>query len=163
MKAWFAGLESREQSLIVAAAIILLCLLLYLGVWQPWQNNLHQLRAEVTQQEQNLAAMQVMADQVKALQTAGKGSVSTRSGQSLLGLVDSGARSRGLGKAMKRVQPDGSQRVRVWLEDASFDVLMDWLVSLQQGQGVTISSAVFEATGKDNGLVNARLVIETAG
>jgi general secretion pathway protein M len=74
--------------------------------------------------------------------------------------IDRTAKASRLADAMKRLQPDGDDRVRVWLEDASFDDVMQWLYNLEQRQGVRAVSAVFEAKDQP-GRVDGRLVFET--
>jgi general secretion pathway protein M len=158
VKTWFAGLDPRERRLVMAAAALLLVLLLYVGLWEPLVNNVDRLRSSTAQQQSVLSWMQQAAQEVKQLR--GGGTVARpATGQSLLSLVDSSAKAGRLGTALKRVQPDGEQRVRVWLEAASFDDLVRWLTTLQQRQGVHVVSSVFEA--KDEvGRVDARIVFE---
>jgi general secretion pathway protein M len=158
MKAWFAGLDPRERRLVIMAAALLGVLLLYVGLWEPLVNSVDRLRSSTAQQQSVLAWMQQAAQEVKQLR--GGGTVARpATGQSLLSLVDSSAKSGRLGTALKRVQPDGEQRVRVWLEAASFDDLVRWLATLQQHQGVHVVSSVFEAK-EEAGRVDARIVFE---
>ena len=79
------------------------------------------------------------------------------SGQSLLSLVDRTAKSGRLGTALKRVQPDGDEKVGVWLEAANFDDLVRWLAALETRHGVRVVSSVFQAL-EASGSVDARLV-----
>jgi general secretion pathway protein M len=159
MKAWFAGLDPRERKLVIAAAALLLVLLLYVGLWEPLVSNVERLRTSTAQQQAVLSWMQQAAREVKQLRGGGSSVAKPASGRSLLSLVDSSAKTGRLGTALKRVQPDGEKRVRVWLESASFDDLVRWLNTLQQRQGVQVVSSVFEA--KENaGRVDARIVFE---
>jgi len=58
-------------------------------------------------------------------------------------------------------QPDGEKRVRVWMEAASFDDVMRWLVLLDTRYGVRIENSVFEMK-QESGRVDARLVFEAS-
>ena len=60
------------------------------------------------------------------------------------------------------MQPDGSNRARVWLEGASFDHIVRWMDGLQRKQGVRVVSSVFDAL-EEKGRVDARLVFESGG
>ena len=57
---------------------------------------------------------------------------------------------------MKRVQPDGTNKARVWLENANFDVVIGWLEELERRYGVTVETVTFEKQ-QEAGLVDARI------
>ena len=82
-------------------------------------------------------------------------------GRSLLSVADSTARAGGLATALKRVEPEGGNSVRVWLDGAPFDVLVKWLVTLSTQHGVDANSATLERS-ETAGQVNARLTLEAA-
>ena len=64
-------------------------------------------------------------------------------------------------QALKRVEPEGSNSVRVWLEGAPFDVLIKWLGTLSTQHGVDADTVTLERI-EAAGLVNARLMLEAA-
>ena len=80
-------------------------------------------------------------------------------GRSLLSVTDGSARTAGLGDALKRVEPDGSTGVRVWLEGAPFDSVIGWLRVMSSSYGVDVDSASIERTATA-GRVNARLSLQ---
>jgi general secretion pathway protein M len=159
MKAWFAGLEANERRLIMIAAPLVLLMLLYVGIWEPLVNKVDALRVSTAEQESLLVWMRGAAQEVKQLRGRGGQPARPASGQSLLSLVDRTAKSGRLGPALKRVQPDGDQKVRVWLESASFDDVVRWLTSLETRHGVYVESSVFQAL-EVTGRVDVRLVFE---
>ena len=161
MKAWFASLEANERRMLMIAAPMLLLMLLYVGVWEPLTNKVDDLRVSTTEQESLLAWMRGAAQEVKQLRgRSGQGQrAKPTTGESLLSLVDSTAKSGQLGTALKRVQPDGEQKVRVWLETASFDDVVRWLTALETRHGVHVVSSVFQAV-EATGRVDVRLVFE---
>jgi general secretion pathway protein M len=81
-------------------------------------------------------------------------------GQSLLGVIDQTAKSSGLGAAMKRVKPEGENKVSVWMEDAAFDDMVRWLETLRRTYGVEIDNIIVDRKNVA-GKVDAR--IEFAG
>ena len=107
--------------------------------------------------------MEQSAEEAKQLQSKLKasGSSGRTKGQSLLGIIDRTAKTGKLGKSVKRVQPDGQTKARVWMENASFDSMVNWLEKLQRQQGIRIVTSVIEKQDEP-GLVNARLVLEGA-
>jgi general secretion pathway protein M len=157
MKEWFLGLEQREQKLIGGGAIILLLLLLYSIIWEPIASAYTELGDSVRQQQETLAWMQQAAAQVKTLQRSRGGSAGGLAGRSLLAVVDQSARSGGLGNAIKRIEPDGSKGVKVWLEGAAFDPMILWLGKLVKSFRIEPSMITLEPIG--GGRVNARLTL----
>ncbi len=162
MKAWLAGLEPRERYMVLGGAALLAVLLVYVALWEPLVNKVERLRASTAEQQLTLAWMRSAAQEARRLRGAGGGAKTIASGQSLLSLVDRTAKAGRLGGALKRVQPDGDNKVRVWLEGAGFDDLIRWVAQLERRQGITVESSVFEAR-EDSGRVDGRLVFEVAG
>lgn len=161
MKAWFMSLEANERRMLLGGGGLLLVMFLYLGIWEPMTSKVDSLRVSTVEQTSLLAWMRGAAQEVKKLRGRGGQQAKPVSGGSLLSLVDRTAKSGRLGTALKRVQPDGDAKVRVWLEAASFDDLVRWLTALETRHGVQVESSVFQAL-EASGSVDARLVF-TAG
>ncbi len=160
MKTWFNGLEANERRMLMVAAPLLLAMLFYVGAWEPLNDTVDSLRVSTAEQQSLLAWMHSAAREVKQLRARSTQRAKPASGGSLLSLVDRTAKSGRLGPALKRVQPDGDDKVRVWLESASFDDMVRWLIVLQNRHGVRVVSSVFQAL-EETGRVDARLVFET--
>lgn len=156
MKEWFEKLEVRERRLIIGGAVTLLLMSIYFLAWAPFINGLHDLRESTQRKQGELAWMQNAAKEVKQLQATRRVPARFASGQSLLGVIDRSAKAKKLGDALKRVQPDGTSKARVWLEDADFDVVIGWLEELETRQGVSIEIITFEKQ-EEAGLVDARI------
>jgi len=162
MKAWFMGLEANERRIMIGGGGLLLVMLLYVGIWEPITNKMDALRVSTAEQQSLLAWMRGAAQKVKQLRGHAGRPVRPASGGSLLSLVDSTAKSGRLGGALKRVQPDGDAKVRVWLEAANFDDLVRWLTTLETRHGVHVESSVFQALDTP-GRVDGRLVFTAGG
>ncbi len=161
MKEWLASLEQRERHLVISGAVLLGLMLIYIVVWEPLTNTVDNLRVSTTEQASTLQWMQQAAQEVKKLRGSGSKRAKSTGGQSLLSVIDRTAKSGRLGVSLKRVQPDGEKRVRVWMEAANFDDVMRWLVLLNTRHGVSIENSVFEVK-QEPGRVDARLVFEAA-
>lgn len=160
IRTWLEGLDQRERRLVITGAALFVILILYVAIWEPLTNSVENLRTTSRDQQATLGWMKQAAAEIQQLRGK-KGRSQATSGQSLLTLVDRTAKSSGLGTAMKRVQPDGEKKVRVWMEGASFDDVIRWLVQLESRHGVGIESTVFEL--KENaGRVDAQLVLEAS-
>jgi general secretion pathway protein M len=161
MKDWFFGLERRERMLVIAGGAVLLLLLLYVLIWDPIASGYRELKTSVAEQKQTLAWMKQASAQVKSLQRSSGVNARGLGGRSLLAVVDQSARSDGLGSSIKRIEPDGSKGVKVWLEGAAFDPMILWLGKLTKTYQIETSIITIEPQG--GGRVNARLTLLEPG
>ena len=162
MKAWFESLDLRDRRMLIIGSALLGVMLFYVLVWEPLEDGVETLRKSNAEQQTRLQWMQQAVVEVKQLRGSSGRPAQLARGESLLAAIDRAASSNQLADALKRVQPDGSERARVWLEGASFDRLVHWVDSLQRQQGVRVVSRVFEAR-EEVGRVDARLVFEIGG
>lgn len=144
-KRWLQ-LDSREQMVVLALAILLAVVFLVFAVWMPSHKGAEKARAEYESNRQTLLWIQANADQVR--------SSSAGSGGSVLGDVNSSAGSNGL--VLSRVEPEGDATVRVWIEQADFNKVAAWLSQLKS-QGVSIGEAQIEK--KETGGVSGRFTL----
>lgn len=154
---YWSQLRRREQMLLASAGVVIGLLLIYLLVWEPQRERSDELKQLVKQQQALHAWMVNAAAEAKALQGQASSGGKISAGQSLLGVIDQTAKRGGLGSAVKRVEPDGSTRARVWLEAAKFDDVLRWLHTVQKRYSITVDSAIIDR-GPSPGLVTARLV-----
>ncbi len=157
MKDWFMGLELRERKLVAGGAAVLLLLMFYLMVWEPIAVAYDDLQKNVAAQQETLDWMKQASRKVKALRGSSKSGAKSLGGRSLLAVVDQSARSGGLGSAIKRVEPDGSKGVKIWLEGVAFDPMVLWLGTLSRTYQIDTSVITIEPQGE--GRVNARLTL----
>lgn len=157
MKDWFMGLEIRERKLVAGGAAVLVLLMFYLMIWEPVAVAYDDLKKNVAAQQETLDWMKQASRQVKALRGSSQGGTRSLGGRSLLAVVDQTARSGGLGSAIKRVEPDGSKGVKIWLEGAAFDPMVLWLGALSRTYQIDTSVITIEPQGE--GRVNARLTL----
>lgn len=157
MKDFFARLSERERLLLSLAGFVLLVVLVYSLLWRPFGQRVERLNQRVEQQQSLLAWMQESALKVQQLRHQ-SGPQRGVLQQSLLSVVDQTIRRSGLSQSLKRVEPDGADKVKVRLEQAGFDDMVKWLESLQRINGVTVQSITIDRL--DNvGVVNARLTL----
>ena len=158
MKNWFMNLETRERLFLLGGAAVLLLLLLYVGVWQPLWRSVDSLRDTVREERSTIQWMLSSAAEIRGLQAGAGGQKTGLGGRSLLAVVDQSARSEGLGPVLKRVEPEGNDAVRVWLENAPFDALITWIANLSRQQGVAVRAITVERVPTD-GWVNSRVTL----
>ena len=159
MKALLANLSPRERrAIIVGIAAALFLTLLF--TWMTLDRRVQRLETVVHDQKTLDQWMHLAAQQVAQLRGAqSPGQSRGAGGRSLLAVVDQTAKQSGLGGAIKRVEPDKEDRVRVSLEQVAFDDMVRWLSSLRQSYAVNVDTVTIDRQPQP-GLVNANLVLK---
>ena len=161
MKAWLENLDPRERMMVAAGGALLVLFLLYIMIWSPLHSGYDSIKETVEEQRATALWMQQSAQTLKGLKGRAGSAAQGLGGRSLLSVADSTARAGGLGPALKRVEPEGSDSVRVWLDGAPFDVLVKWLGTLSTIHGVNAETVTMERSDA-TGRVNARLTLQAS-
>lgn len=155
LRAWYGGLQPREQRVVAAGAVALAALILVLGVLLPLHSAVSDALKRADSRREDYAWMQVNAAEVQS----GNGTIYNDTGEAPMVVVDRVGREAGLGGALKGTQPSG-KGVRVQLESAPFDTLVSWLATLDQRYGLAIDSITIDRTARP-GMVNANITFST--
>lgn len=153
---WLDKLAPRERWMVMGGALFALVALIFaLGILPVY-------RARDAAAERLAEQRQLLADIEQVARRFGPQSPATgatpTSNESVLVLIDRSTRERGLSSYLKRNQPEGTDGVRLRMENAPFDELLLWLSDVQSGQGFAAVSASFDPAGEP-GRVNANLVL----
>ena len=151
----FEALQPREQLLVGIAGIVIAIAVIYAGIWQPFARARIRNAAELEAARAIANSLVVAQAEVQARGQRGGGPI-VGADVSLLTAVDQASKNGTLTKPPSRLQPDGENQARVWLEDVQFDVLLRWMYELQNNYGLKIDVADIERQ-PTSGLVNARL------
>ncbi len=164
IKDWFLQLAPRERVMVLVCGVVIVLALIWQLLINPLFINTAKLDTRVADKTAQLTALQEQASQVwVADSTSGASSAAPTGGanQSIVVIIDRTTRSRQLAQHLKRNQPDGNSGVRLRLEGAPFDTLMEWLGELKNTYGMTVTSANFDEAG--TGRVNCSVVIVRSG
>jgi general secretion pathway protein M len=151
LQVWYAGLQQREQRVVAIGGVVVAVLILVLGVLLPLQSALSSAVKRNQTEREDLAWMQVNAPEIRA---AGN-QLPADTGEAPVVLVDRVGREAGLASALRGTQPNGSG-VRVQLEAAPFDTLINWLATLDERYGFAIESITVDRAARP-GVVNASI------
>lgn len=164
MNEWWRGLNTREQRMVLIGGIAVVLMVVYFGVWEPVQAQKKNLEKAVLEQHAVRDWMQQAAAEIDLLRGRSKRNSRTAGspGRSLLAVVDQTAKRGKLGPALRRVEPEGTSAVRVWLDQASFDDTMRWLTGLQRDHGIFVSTITVDRQDA-SGIVNVRLSLQGIG
>ena len=160
LRARFEALQPREQVLVAVGGLVAALALVYLLLWQPFALSRDHRAAELARAR----ALAAEIEQIGALAQqshANGGGLVVGPGVSLLSAVDQASKDGVLGKPLSRVNPDGDNQVRVWVEDAQFDNVVRWMDDLQNRYGVHIDNVAVERRSTA-GTVNARMTLVRA-
>lgn len=151
LRAWYGGLQEREQRMVAVGSVILAILILVFGILMPLQSAVSNSVARNATKREDLAWMQVNAAEVRS--AGNQGAADT--GEAPVVLVDRVGREAGLAGALRGTQPNGTG-VRVQLEAAPFDALVTWLATLDERYGLGIESITLDRAARP-GVVNASI------
>lgn len=156
MKNWYLSKDPTERIILLFVGVIIVLALFYLLVWSPisisHNHNLKQLESK----RQLLGWMQNTSIEIRALQNSSPAG-NTRSGP-LLSTVDATIKSSGMAESMKRLEPQGNNKVQIWFENTGFDALVLWLGTLANQYQIQVDSINIDRQ-PESGKVNARLVL----
>lgn len=160
MKQWYVSLAPRERVMVAAAALAAAIALIYVALWEPLAAAVVRLEQSVQTDRELKQWMQQSAAEVQRLRGAGGGAAAPGGATSLLAVADATLREAQLSPAVRRIQPEGEDVVRVVLEQAAFDDVMLWLGNLQR-RGVGLADLAVDR--QQPGRVSARLTLKRGG
>ena len=78
-------------------------------------------------------------------------------------VIDQAAKQSGLAGKLKRIEPDGENGAKVWMEDAEFDAIMRWTLLLEEEHAIRVTAFSAEPLPERTGYVKARLTLVGRG
>jgi general secretion pathway protein M len=149
LRAWFAGLQQREQRVVAVGAILLALIVLVGGILMPLQSAVSRAIHANEAKREDLVWMRANAAEIRGAGYA----LPADTGEAPVVLVDRVGRESGLGSALRGTQPNATG-VRVQLEAAPFDTMISWLDTLDTRYGFALESITVDR-GAAPGMVNA--------
>ncbi len=143
----------REQMMILGCGIAVVLYLVWLLLLTPIQKKRDQLYQANTSSTQTLGRVQILAAQIQQLRAQG----SANANENINGLIDSSLRANGL--QMTGLQPGSNGEVRVRLDRAAYEPLMQWLYEMEYKQGITVTDLSLASTN-DPGQVTVNLRLQ---
>lgn len=156
MREWYDSLEPREQLIVGIGALVAGLMLVFLIVWEPLAQRSARLDTEIANARELVVFMQRTEQEVRQLGRVAPGVA--QANRSLLAIVDSSSKQTGMSALIKRIQPEGQTSVRLWIEDAPFDKLADWLHQLESQQQIKVDNGSLDRD-EQSGTVKARLTL----
>lgn len=150
-KQWWDQNSSRDQMAILVLGICFLLFILYMGILKPIQEK------RATQLNNNQSALNSLKNvrDMAALWTNRDASLSQNANQgSIVEIVDTSLRAHNL--RLSGMQPSGLNDVRLRLDQARFDSLLEWLNEMEVSQGLQIKD-LSVVTADEPGIVSVNM------
>lgn len=154
-----AALSARERWLSVGAVVIILFYGLYGLIVAPIAEEKIQLEQKINAQQQTYQYIKKIGAEVAVLRQNKQDAVISGEEQSLMAVVDAGSNQLEVKPAIKRMIPDGADKVTLWLENIAFDKLTDWLAILETKHAVTVNQISINREQTHAGTVSAKLLL----
>lgn len=156
MKHWFEQLGSRERWIVIAGGLLTLLVLYWALVLDPLSAARTNADRQLMKANSELGKIQQISTRVNEIRTTQGGR--KRVSGSLLGIVDRSIRSAGMRDEVKRLTPDGSNRVRLWFDSVRFDNLITLFADLQEQAGISVDQLSVSRL-QDAGYVRASVTL----
>jgi general secretion pathway protein M len=156
---WFSSLAPRERLILTGGMLILLILLGYTLILEPLDTAIREKESILQAQRSQMSDLRAMAAEYRSLGSAEPRTGSGTGGTSLLAIVDTSGTANGIKDSIKRLNPEGKDKVRIQLEEAPFDNLVLWLVRLSEDYQITAASTNMRR-GDEIGKVSGNLMLQ---
>jgi general secretion pathway protein M len=137
----FKALTEREQLLVIVASIVIVVGIFYFAIWSPLNSNIEKQRSLISDQQELLSWVQQSANRALQLRQSSQGGQTNFNGSLPQAVNQTTARFK---IAISRMQPQG-QELQVWVDQAPFDSVIDWLNALEKMGIVILQVDVTEA------------------
>jgi len=157
VKAWFAGLDQREQLSVLLLAVVVALYLLYVLAWSPLDSRRNALAIQNTAIAESRMRVDAMVSQLLELRKNGAG---TGARQNLTVEINTSTSRYAL--PVVRLQPNSRGEIQVRVENAPFDKVMQWLYEVEYEKGLLVRE-VSLTQASAAGQVNVTVRIAQAG
>jgi len=153
-------LPTRDRLALKVLALAVGLIVLYFAAWQPAFEYKKNAEINLVEKQKLLALVENNRNVLTKLnaKSGANGAKANLDSQQLVSAVTNLAKQKGV--VLKRFEPSGERKLKVWVDDASFDKVMIWLSALRKKLNVKVEQISVE---KDDavGQISARLTLST--
>ncbi len=150
-------ISSRDRIMLNCLVVFLVVVIGFFLVIKPAFNAVEQAQLTLQGKQELLQWMKSNEHRAKSITGSGSKSKGRKPGQSLLALINQ--TSGRFQVSLKRYEPEGSDKLRVWVEDIPFNSLIRWLNSLESSNAVSVINISIDSQ-KESGIINAKVVFK---
>ncbi|MCB1582628.1 MAG: type II secretion system protein M [Xanthomonadales bacterium] len=148
-------MTQNEQQLIKIGSVLVSIVLFWVLIYQPLNKHLNQQIVIKNNLQQQLTQMQSMKPNV--LTSVNTQKAPFPSNTTFSSWVDRQLSQVGLQEMVNRTEPVDNNTLTVWLSNAAFDLVVDWLQSIQQQYDIVVDQIDVNVTDRNLGLTNVRM------
>lgn len=154
---WLA-LKKSEQQLILYGFIIIILVMAYFYVWQPYKQSLNNLNENIINTQKDIIWLKQISGQVKELKSAKLLDLGSFEG-SLINTIDKSIKQHRMMNQVSLLENSGSNRVVVQINKISFNTLIKWLGYIKKRYGILVKSIELNKEEQSQ-LINAHLILK---
>ena len=159
MKQWLERLSLRERVMLAGGITVLLASALYAFTYMPIVEEQQRLMLGIEAQQQLKTYLQSISSEVEQLRQNTIASPEIDTSQSQMSVIDSSSEQSGVKPAIKRLVPEGQDKVTLWLEKCDFDKLIYWLAVLDKQHAIHVKQINISRDQVDAGLVSGKVLL----
>ncbi|WP_236250357.1 type II secretion system protein GspM [Microbulbifer sp. ALW1] len=150
----WAALPPNDQRALGLLGLFLGVMIIVFGLFKPTQSFFETARSEAEQSRELVSWIEKQRPQLERIQRSSGGQSQAQG--TLLQRVTAAANNHQV--TIKRFEPEGSGRIRLWIDEVRYQDLQPWLNTLLQ-QRFVIRTVSVDALGEE-GMVSVRLTLE---
>ena len=156
LSARYNQLETRDQKALLILSAFLALSLVYMLVWLPVEEKSH---AAERSRDSKRQLVEWMVSKESEAKVASVGQVKTRKTNAapMLTIINRSAQKNQI--TLKRFEPEGDSRLRVWVEDVSFSHFILWVQELEATHQIHVSSLSLDNPDQ-SGRISAKLTLK---
>ncbi len=157
MNDWYQNISMEERQYLWLGSLFAVLLLLYLFMYRPLEAILEESVETLSSKQLELTELINITNEYKILGTP-QNANAPKDNRSLLAIIDQSGSAIGIKTSIKRLTPEGNNKVRVRIEDVEFDKLIEWLV-INSTKHLIHAELFLVKKGEQTGRVNATLLL----
>jgi general secretion pathway protein M len=155
----FSGLSPRERILSVGTLVGTMFYGFYLLIYEPLSAEKILLEQKIYAQQQIYRQLKKINAEANDLRKNNPTPFGTNATQSLMAAIDASGKQLEISHGIKRMTPDGANKVTLWLENIAFDKLILWLAVLESKHAIKVDQVSIVREQTKSGLVNVKLLL----
>jgi len=152
----YSLLAPRERYMLLGMTVFLAIILVYFVLVNPAINAAADAKQMLTNKQTLIQWMKSNESKVTQLRKQNGASSKPTTSQSFLALVNRSSSQYSV--PLKRYEPEGQNKLRVWVEDVPFNGLISWLNELKAKNAINVVNISIDAQ-KEPGIISAKIIL----
>ena len=152
-------MSPRERFLSVLATVLVLFYGVYLFVVDPILADNIVLEQKIKAQQQAYQYLNNISTEVIRLRNQQPKMDNDEQRLSLMAIIDASSAEKDMKSCIKRMIPDETDTVTLWLENCSFDRFIEWMAVLEAEQGISVNQISVEAEQVNKDKVSIKVML----